>query len=120
MLSKRSIRSKVFAIISLLLATLTGTGLLAITKMQTINGQTVEITRHWLPNVRVLGTIRADINSYRFNLHQFMIEIDPQKKASAEKSIESAGNDIDDGFKAYEALVASSEERVLADDVIHS
>ena len=109
MLPRLSIRARLIAVISFLLVAMAGSGLLAITRMQTINDHTVDITTHWLPSVRVLGELRADINSYRVFLRQFVIEIDPQKKAASEKSIESAEHDIDERFKAYEAFVASPE-----------
>jgi methyl-accepting chemotaxis protein len=120
MLSKLSIRAKLVVVISFLLITLAGTGLLAITRMQTLNGHTVDIATNWLPSVRVLGEMRSDINRYRLNLRQFVLETEPQRKAAVEKVMETIAQEIDQQFKVYEPLVTSPEERVLADELRQS
>ncbi|KJC40189.1 chemotaxis protein [Bradyrhizobium sp. LTSP849] len=116
MLSKFSIRAKLIVIISFLLIVLAGTGLLAITKMQTLNGHTVDIATNWLPSVRVLGDMGSEVNRYRLNLRQFVIEADPQRKTAVEQTMENNAQEIGRLFKVYEPLVTSPEERVLADD----
>ncbi|MEH2482320.1 methyl-accepting chemotaxis protein [Nitrobacteraceae bacterium AZCC 2146] len=120
MLSKRSIRAKLIVVISFLLIALAGTGLLAVTRMQTLNAHTVDIATNWLPSVRMLGELRAEIIRYRLNLWQFAGEADPLRKTAAEKTMESTAQEIDGLFKVYEPLVTSPEERVLADELRQS
>jgi hypothetical protein len=58
MLAKFSIRSKIIAVVALLLVAITGMGLLAVKSMRSINADTVDITTNWLPSVRVPGELR--------------------------------------------------------------
>jgi hypothetical protein len=67
-MSALSIRAKVIAVIAFMLIAMSGMGLLAIRSMQVINAHTVEIASSWLPSVRVLGELRADINLFRIAL----------------------------------------------------
>jgi methyl-accepting chemotaxis protein len=68
-MSALSIRAKVIAVIAFMLIAMSGMGLLAIRSMQAINAHTVEIASSWLPSVRVLGELRADINLFRIALN---------------------------------------------------
>src|SRR6266705_2080889 len=117
MLSKLSIRAKLIAIISFLLITLAGTGLLAIIRMQTLNGHTVDIATNWLPSVRVLGEFKAELQRYRGNLRHFVLVTEPQDRAAVEKLMETVAQKMDQLLKAYDVLVTSPEERVLADEI---
>jgi methyl-accepting chemotaxis protein len=112
-----SIRAKIIAVISFLLVAQAGTGLLAITRMQTLNSHTVDIATNWLPKVGVLGEFRAELQRYRGNLRQFVIVTEPQDKAAVEKLMDSVAQKIDQLLKEYDPLVFSPEERVLADEI---
>ena len=116
MLSNLSMRTKLIAVISFLLITLAGTGVIAVTRMQLLNGHTVDVATNWLPSVRTLGDIRSEILRYRLNLRQFVLEV-PQRKDVAEKTMENSAQEISRLFKVYEPLVTSPEERVLADEL---
>ena len=68
-MSKLSIRAKVIAVIAFMLVAMSGMGLLAeFAACRWINAHTVEIASSWLPSVRVLGELRADINLFRIAL----------------------------------------------------
>ena len=65
MFAKYSIRTKIIAVVVFLLVAMTGMGLLAVGNMRSINANTVDISRSWLPGVRVLGDLRAGVITYR-------------------------------------------------------
>lgn len=67
-MSKISIRIKIISVIVFLLIAMSGLGLLAVRSMHSINARTVDIAANWLPSVRALGALRADINVYRLSL----------------------------------------------------
>ena len=54
MLSRLSIRTKLVALVSLLLVALTAMGLFAIIEMRAINASAQDIKARWLPSVRLL------------------------------------------------------------------
>src|SRR5437868_15421439 len=87
MLAKFSIRSKIIAVVALLLVAITGMGLLAVKSMRSINADTVDITTNWLPSVRVLGELRAGVITYRNVIRQHMLSETPEEKAAMEKTL---------------------------------
>src|SRR3569833_3748835 len=65
MLARFSIRTKITIVVTFLLIAMSAMGGLAVKQMSEINGSTIEISRTWLPSVRVLGEIRAATITYR-------------------------------------------------------
>jgi methyl-accepting chemotaxis protein len=112
-LSKWSIRSKIIAIIALLLVTMGAMGLMALRSMQGINAHTVEIATNWLPSVRVLGAIRADVNRYRAMGRDHLLADTEMKKDEVEKKLTSYVEAVAKFRKQYELMIASAEERAL-------
>ena len=55
-MSKLSIVFKLLTVLSVLVLSLAGVGVMAIGTMQNINSHTVEIAESWLPSVRALGS----------------------------------------------------------------
>lgn len=117
MMTRRSIRAKLIAVISLLLIFLAGTGLLAISTMQAINDHTIDIATNWLPSVRVLSEFRAELMTHRMNLQQFVLEAEVPRKTAVEKTMGATAQKLDQLLKTYDPLVASPEERGLADEI---
>ena len=112
-MSRLSIRAKVIAVIAFMLLAMSGMGLLAIRSMQVINAHTVEIASNWLPSVRVLGELRADINLFRIALRAHVMAETLEAKAAADKRLAGILERIAKDRKAYEPLVSSPEERSI-------
>jgi methyl-accepting chemotaxis protein len=112
-MSKLSIRAKVIAVIAFMLLAMSGMGLLAIRSMQVINSHTVEIASNWLPSVRVLGELRADINLFRIALRAHVMAETPEDKAAADKRLAGILDRIAKDRKAYEPMITSAEERSI-------
>ncbi len=113
MLSKFSIRSKIIAVVALLLLALTGMGLLAVKNMRAINANTVDITTNWMPSVRVLGDLRAGVITYRNVIRQHMLSETMEEKLAMEKTLATV---IESNMKIraqYEPMITSPEERAL-------
>ncbi|MBR1126596.1 MCP four helix bundle domain-containing protein [Bradyrhizobium lablabi] len=113
MLSKFSIRSKIIAVVALLLVAMTGMGLLAVKNMRAINASTVDITTSWLPSVRVLGDLRAGVITYRNVVRQHMLSEALEDKLAMEKT---AATVVEGNMKTraqYEPMITSPEERAL-------
>jgi methyl-accepting chemotaxis protein len=112
-MSKLSIVFKLLAVLSILVLSLAGVGVTAIGTMQNINSHTVEIAESWLPSVRALGSLRADINELRVALRLHLMQDTVEGKDAAEKRLASLRARIDQTRKVYEPLITSAEERSL-------
>jgi methyl-accepting chemotaxis protein len=115
-MAKFSIRSKIAAVIAFMLLAMAGLGLLAVQSMQAINTHTVDIANNWLPSVRVLGEMRADINLLRIALRAHVMAETLDDKAAGEKRLAGILDAIAKDRKRYEPLVTSPEERAIYDD----
>ena len=80
-------------------------GLLAIRSMQVINAHTVEIAANWLPSVRVLGELRADINLFRIALRAHVMAETLEAKAANDKRLAGILERIAKDRKAYEPMI---------------
>jgi methyl-accepting chemotaxis protein len=112
-MSKLSIVFKLLAVLSVLVLSLAGVGVTAIGTMQNINSHTVEIAESWLPSVRALGSLRADINELRVALRLHLMQDTAEGKDAAEKRLASLRARIDQTRKVYEPLITTAEERSL-------
>ncbi len=116
MISPLSIRTKMIAVVGFLLTALAGTGLFAIFQMQIIHVTTIEIQSDWLPKVRLLGYLRGHTIRYGSVVRDHVLEIDPDKKAGAEKLLTTLTQEIEKASADYEPLITSAEERALFAD----
>ena len=110
-MSKLSIRAKVIGVIAFMLLAMSGLGVLAISSMRAINAHTVEIASNWLPSVRVLGELRADINLFRVALRSHVMAETVEAKAAVDKRLAGILERIAKDRKAYEPMITEPEER---------
>jgi methyl-accepting chemotaxis protein len=115
-MSRFSIRDKVIVVIAFMLVAMSGMGLLAIQSMRSINSHTVEIADNWLPSVRVLGELRADINLFRVALRAHVMAETLEDKAAVDKRLAGILDNVARDRKNYEPLISSAEERALHDE----
>jgi len=113
MLAKVSIRAKIISVMAFLLVAMAGMGLLAVTKMRTINANTVDITTNWMPSVRVIGDLRAGVITYRNVIREHMLAETLDEKLAAEKVLATVVEANTKFRRAYEAMISSPEERAL-------
>jgi methyl-accepting chemotaxis protein len=108
-----SIRSKIAAVVSILLLALTGMGLLAVIDMRAINANTVDIQSNWLPSVRELGDLRSGTITYRNLVRKHLLGETAEEKVKAQKRLDETIQGIAKTRKAYEALISSAIERTM-------
>jgi methyl-accepting chemotaxis protein len=113
MLANVSIRAKISAVVAFLLVAITGMGLLAVWNIRAINANTVDITTNWLPNVRVLGELRAGVITYRNVIREHMLGETSEEKAATEKVLATVIEANTKIRQTYETLITSAEERAL-------
>jgi len=113
MLAKYSIRTKIIAVVALLLVAMTGMGLLAVRNMRAINANTIDIATSWLPSVRVLGELRAGVITYRNVIREHMLAEKLEEKQALEKTLATVVESNNKIRANYEPLITSPEERAL-------
>jgi methyl-accepting chemotaxis protein len=108
-----SIRAKIIAVIAFMLVTMSGLGLLAVFSMRAINAHTVDIAESWLPSVRAIGDLRADINLLRIALRAHVAAETTEAKHAADQRIAGVLDAISKDRKRYEPMITSPEERAV-------
>jgi methyl-accepting chemotaxis protein len=96
-----------------MLVAMSGLGLMAVRSMQSINAHTVEIATNWLPSVRVLGALRADINVYRLTLRAHVMALSAEAKANADKRMAGTLDNVKKDIRTYQPLISDPGERRL-------
>ncbi len=113
MLSRLSIRTKLIALVSLLLIALTAMGAFAVIEMRAINASAQDIKTSWLPSVRLVGELRTQSARYRAVLRDYLTEPDEAFMADIQRNLDARAKDYDTANKAYEPLISSPEEAAL-------
>ncbi|ABD08973.1 methyl-accepting chemotaxis sensory transducer [Rhodopseudomonas palustris HaA2] len=108
-----SIRAKISLVVGFLLITIIGMGILAVTKTQAINTAAVDIQSNWLPRVRALGDLRAEVVTYRAIVRLHLLSETADTKAAVENRIETSAQALRKFRDVYEKLIGSAEERAL-------
>ncbi|WP_315718831.1 MULTISPECIES: methyl-accepting chemotaxis protein [unclassified Bradyrhizobium] len=112
-MSKMSIRKKIISVIAFMLVAMCGLGAVAVTSMQSINANTVDIAHNWLPSVRAIGELRANINLLRIALRAHVMADTAEAKQAGEKRVNGILDTILKDRKAYEPMISSAEERTI-------
>jgi methyl-accepting chemotaxis protein len=118
MFAKLSIRSKIIALVSFLLVSIAGMGLLAVQEMRAMNANTVDITTNWMPSVRVLGELRAGVITYRNVIREHMLAETLEEKLAAEKTLAGVVESNNKIRQTYEPMVTSAAERAIYNEWI--
>lgn len=113
MLSRLSIRTKLIALVSLLLIALTAMGAFAVIEMRAINASAQVIKTSWLPSIRLVGELRTQSARYRAVLRDYLTEPDEAFMADIQRNLDARAKDYDTANKAYEPLISSPEEAAL-------
>ncbi|GAB1717145.1 MAG: methyl-accepting chemotaxis sensory transducer [Nitrobacter sp.] len=113
MLSRLSIRAKITAVISFLLLAMATMGGLTLLEMGSIHARAVDIRTNWLPSVRELGELRANVITYGIAVHSHLLATDAAGKDAAEKTLDTVGQAVEKTRKAYEPMIASPDEHRL-------
>ncbi|MFA6268062.1 MAG: MCP four helix bundle domain-containing protein [Pseudolabrys sp.] len=113
MLSRLSIRTKLIALVSLLLIALTAMGAFAVIEMRAINSAAQVIKTSWLPSIRLVGELRTQSARYRAVLRDYLTEPDEKFMADIQRNLDARAKDYETANKAYESLISSAEEAAL-------
>ncbi len=116
MLARMSIRAKISIVVTFLLLSMGGLGMLAIMKMRSINANTVDIQTNWLPSVRTLGELRAGVITYRNVIRQHMLAETLEEKLANEKTLETVVANNTRIRANYQKMITSPDERAIYEE----
>ncbi|MCW4628136.1 MULTISPECIES: methyl-accepting chemotaxis protein [Marinomonas] len=86
------------------------------TRMSIINDQSTIISENWLPSVKAIENIKAQIADFRNTEAVHILNDDPQRKTMLESMADKRKKSIEDSIQKYKSLISSSEERKLLSD----
>ncbi len=113
MLSNLSIRRKIIAVVSILLAAMTIVGLSALKEIGAVNSRLGEVQGVWLRGVLALGDIQATVLRHQTAIRDHLLANDPETEAQAEQAIHSLEEGIEQKFSAYEGLKSTTSDRTV-------
>ena len=116
MLTRLSIGTKLFAIVSFLFLVIAIIGGIAFLQMRAINTAAQDIQAQWLPSVRWIGEMRVQSARFRAVLRDHLIVPDAER-ADVDKNLAARKADFDNAAKAYQPLISSPAERDLAEQL---
>ncbi|GJD93793.1 MCP four helix bundle domain-containing protein [Methylobacterium iners] len=108
-----SIKAILVGVLLALCMAIAGQGVLAVTRLQAINANAIDVAGNWLPSVRWLGDIKYRVTRLRLVDARYVTGLEP----APELDKTSAGRlqDLANGMAQYEPLIASPEEKALWD-----
>src|SRR5258706_832699 len=115
-LTRLSIGTKLFAIVSFLFLAIAIIGGIAFLQMRAINAAVQDIQANWLPSVRWIGEMRVQSARFRAVLRDHLIVPDAER-ADVDKNLAARKADFDKAAKAYQPLISSPAERDLAEQL---
>jgi methyl-accepting chemotaxis protein len=115
-LTRLSIGTKLFAIVSFLFLVIAIIGGIAFLQMRAINAAAQDIQANWLPSVRWIGEMRVQSARFRAVLRDHLIVADAER-ADVDKNLAARKADFDKAAKAYQPLISSPAERDLAEQL---
>jgi methyl-accepting chemotaxis protein len=117
MFSKFSIRTKLIALVSVLLIAPISLGAFAIYEMRAINESAQDIQTTWLPSIRQISELRVQAARYRAILRDHILITDEKKKAGINKALDDRVKAYNLAISKYEPLISSPQERALFDQL---
>ncbi|MBN9602035.1 MAG: MCP four helix bundle domain-containing protein [Afipia felis] len=108
-----TIKFSLIAIVSLLVLMLGCLSFISVSKLERVNGKTVDIAARWLPSERALGQIKYVITQYRLNGARRIMASDNAFRDDLGKLLQSEGKGLTELFARYYKQVNSNEEHQL-------
>jgi methyl-accepting chemotaxis protein len=115
-LTRLSIGTKLFAIVSFLFLVIAIIGGIAFLQMRAINAAAQDIQAQWLPSVRWIGEMRVQSARFRAVLRDHLIVPDAER-VDVDKNLAARKADFDKAATAYQPLISSPAERDLAEQL---
>ncbi len=111
-----SVRVRVIASLSIILASVLGLGIFSILRLEAVNAAANDVSTNWLPAANYLGDLSQDFELYRSRQGQVIL-LSGDKRETMLGKLAKTGQDIGKDYENYNATVTSDQERPLADAI---
>ncbi len=116
MFAKLSIRSKVSALLVILLIAMSGLGFVGLFQLRSVNMNTDDLGGNWIPAVKELGNIRTEIALYRNAMRAHLLEMTIDGKNDVEKRMLDISNSLKKAASSYQQTINTPDERQIFDE----
>jgi methyl-accepting chemotaxis protein len=119
MLSLQSVRARLSATIGALLLLVIVLAATAMLSLRAVDDAANEVSDRWLPSTAAVTGMLADLNRYRQVQALYLLEDNAAERQRVRREIEAARGHVNEQWAQYTPLIATQEERLLADAVQH-
>src|SRR5271167_1227890 len=116
MFSQFSIRSKLVAVVLILLAAMTTMGLMALKEIREMNGRLGEVQNNWMQNILALGELQATTLRYQTAVRDHLLADDPSVEAEIEQRVRRLEQDLEGVLSKYEARKTTLDRHEAYDE----
>ncbi|MEI7026354.1 methyl-accepting chemotaxis protein [Paenibacillus sp. y28] len=114
---KLTIRMKLLGSFLLIIALLITVGVLAMTRMNSLQSTASDIQNNWLPSIILIQTMKDDIATVRVTALTMLVEQEQEKLRGLQKTWDEASSRLKSSLQKYTALISSPEERGIFESV---
>jgi methyl-accepting chemotaxis protein len=105
-----SIANKLLAAFAAVLAIAIVLGVFSIRQLAAVNDTSIELGLHWMPKVRALLEVKADLGDLHATELNYLLANDPESKAKYEKRVGTILTRLGGTAKQYRELMSKPEE----------
>ncbi|WP_159946969.1 methyl-accepting chemotaxis protein [Rhizobium sp. 18065] len=110
-MSRLSIKASLIAIFTLIALVSSVFAWLSVSALNTVNTSSENIARNWLPSVKTVKEIQAEVFRLRIAYLNHITSLTPEAIAAADKAVQSQSATVTEAIKRYEPLISSDVER---------
>jgi methyl-accepting chemotaxis protein len=107
-LSIRSLLIGLFAAMALIVG---GEGILAISKIATINANLLDIATNWMPSMDAVRRMNATAEQYRVYQARHVMATSAEEMSRQEAIVARTGENLAAAFRRYSGMISSADER---------
>jgi methyl-accepting chemotaxis protein len=108
--------TKLFGAFLLVLAFMVGLGVFALSRLATVNATAVDLAGNWMPGVRDILSMEADLNRLRLLQYKLVMEDDIAAMPAIEKESMDKAADLRRQLDEFQKLVDTADERTAIDE----
>ena len=106
-----SIRSLLLGLFGIMMLTIIGQGLLAVTKISAVNDSVVDMATNWLPSVDIVRHMATILEQRRVNVARHVLASSDEGMSAMDKALAELATQLADLRKTYEPMISTDEER---------
>ena len=111
MFANMKVATKLFGAFALVLLLMAGLGVYAVQSIAAVNGATRDFATNWLPSVKAVVQIKAEVNRLRVLDYRGIAETEAAGIADNDRQVEQKLADLRRLIDVYVPLISSPEER---------